>query len=150
MSDEDKELEVNKDEDFIGEFEKMNVNALKDDSYLVAICQGDREKGKFMSSTVRGPYDYFEMIEEVGYMWQEEQHHAKVVIVNQDRDTPNKFLDTNTTDYIEANWQDLAAEILLQDDDVEYTCRAGINENDANEDPRTAASAEDKDEDEHA
>ena len=131
-------LPVNKDKDFVGEFEKMNMDELKGGTFLVAINRGDREKGRFMSSTIRGPYDYFEMIEEVGYMWMEEQHHAKVIYVNQDREKPNKFLDENTTDYIESCWQDLAAEILLEDNNVDYTCRAGINENAASEDPRTA------------
>lgn len=139
----DKDLPVNKDKDFVGEFEKMNLDELRNGTFLVAIGQGDREKGRFMSSTVRGPYDYFEMIEEVGYMWSQEQHHAKVIFVNKDREKPNKFLDTNTTDYIEANWEDLAAEILLMDDEAEYTCRAGINENDASEDPRTAGNEDD-------
>lgn len=132
------DLPVNKSKDFVGEFEKMNLDELKEGEFLVAIGTGDREKGKFLPSTIRGPYDYFEMIEEVGYMYSEEQHHAKVIFVNKDREKPNKFLDENTVDYIEAHWQDLAAEILLEDDDVDYTCKAGINENDANEDPRTA------------
>ncbi len=136
MSDEN--LPVNKSKDFVGEWEKMNLDEIKEGSFLVAIGTGDREKSKFLSSTVRGPYDYFEMIEEVGYMWEQEQHHAKIIFMNQERDKPNKFLDENTTDYIEANWQDLAAEILLEDDKIEYTCRAGINLNDASEDPRTA------------
>lgn len=134
----DKNLPVNKSKDFVGEWEKMNLDELKSGSFLVGIGIKEREKGKFISSTVRGPYDYFEMIEEVGYMWMEEQHHAKVIICNTDREKPNKFLDENTIDYLEAHWQDLAAEILLEDDDVDYTCRAGINENDADEDPRTA------------
>ena len=134
----DNELEVNKSKDFVGEFEKMNLDALRDEQFLVAIGTGDREKGKFLSSTIRGPYDYFEMIEEVGYMYSNEQHHAKVLLVNKEREKPNKFLDENTTDYIEAHWQDLAAEILLEDDEEDYTCRAGINENDPSEDPRTA------------
>ena len=134
----DDNLPVNKSKDFVGEWEKMNMDELKSGTFLVAIGKGDREKSQFLSSTIRGPYDYFEMVEEVGYMWSQEQHHAKVIFVNKNREEPNKFLDENTTDYIEANWQDLAAEILLEDDDVEYTCRAGVNENDPNEDPRTA------------
>ena len=140
----DKNLPVDKSKDFVGEWEKMNLDEIRDRTFLVAISKGDREKGQFMSSTVRGPYDYFEMIEEVGYMYSNEQHHAKVIFVNKDRETPNKFLDENTTDYIEAHWQDLAAEILLEDDDADYTCRAGINENDASEDPRTAKGEDDR------
>ena len=136
MSDEN--LPVNKSKDFVGEWEKMNLDELRSGTFLVAINRGDREKGKFMSSTIRGPYDYFEMIEEVGYMWSEEQHHAKVILVNQDRSEPNKFLDENTTDYLEAHYVDLAAEFLFEDEDIEYTCRAGVNKNEASDDPRTA------------
>ena len=136
------DLPVNKDDNFIGELETMNLAELKGQQFLVGINQGKREAGQFMSATIRGPYDYFEMIEEVGIMYETQQHHAKVIIVNGDRNKANKFLDENTTDYIEANWADLSAEILLEDDDVEYTCRAGINETDLEDDPRTVVEEE--------
>lgn len=136
------DLPVNKSDDFIGEFECMNLDELRDKRFLIAISTGKREQGRFISQTIRGPYDYWEMLEEVGYMFQEEQHHAKVIITNKERDKPNKFLDENTTDYIEANWVSLSAEVLLEDEDKEYTCRAGINTTDPNDDPRTAGDEE--------
>lgn len=131
-------LPVKQSDDFIGELEVMDLSELKDKTFLVAVSSGDRSKSKFVSTTIRGPYSFAEMCEEVGTMWAEEQHHAKVIIPSRDRKQPIKSLDENTIDYIECHYLDIITESMLEGliDDKEYTCRAGITEDDGSEDPR--------------
>lgn len=121
-------LPVKSGEDFIGELESMDLSELKDKTFMVAVSNGDRNKGKFVSTTIRGPYSFAEMCEEVGTMWAEEQHHAKVIIPSRKRNEPIKTLDENTIDYIESHYLDIITESMLEGllDDKEYTCRAGI------------------------
>jgi len=121
-------LPVIKGEDFIGENHYMDLSELKDKTFMVAVSNGDRNKSKFVSTTIRGPYNFAEMCEEVGTMWAEEQHHAKVIIPSRKRNEPIKTLDENTIDYIESHYLDIITESMLEGllDDKEYTCRAGI------------------------
>ena len=49
-----------------------------------------------------------------------------------------KFLDENTVDYIEAHFEDIVTESMLDgvfDDIKEYTCRAGVVEGDNEDNP---------------
>lgn len=122
-------LPVKTTEDFIAECETMDLSALKEGSFLVAISQGDRNKPKFVSSSVRGPYNFTEMCEQVGMMWRDHQHHAKVTILEKDPEKPAAFLDENTSDYIECHWETIVTESVLDDlfqEDKEFTCRAGL------------------------
>lgn len=131
-------LPVKSGEDFVGELEQMDLSELKDKTFLVAVSNGDRNKSKFVSTTVRGPYSFAEMCEEVGTMWANEQHHAKVIIPERDRNKPIKTLDENTVDYIECHYLDIITEAMLEgmlSDDKEYTCRAGIIDDDFSLDP---------------
>lgn len=124
-------LPVKTSEDFVAEFETMDLTDLKDRQYVVAINQGDRSGPKFVCSTVKGPYSFEEMCETVGVMWRKHQHHAKVVILEKEADKPTKILDENTVDYIEAHYEDIVTESMLGgvfDDVKEYTCRANIVE----------------------
>jgi hypothetical protein len=65
-----------------------------------------------------------------------------------------KYLDANTVDYIEAKFDDIIAESMLEgvfDDIKEYTCRAGITEMVDSENPliktnETDAQQEEKEE----
>lgn len=133
-------LPVKKGDDFIGEFEVMDLTKIKNKQFFIGVAQGEREKGKMLSTTIKGPYTFYEMLEEVGVMYKEHQHHAAVYFANKDRNQKNEFLDRNTVDYIEANWEQLITEGLLSGafdgDDVEYTCQAGINEASTEGDPR--------------
>jgi hypothetical protein len=132
-------LPVKTGEDFIGEFEVMDLSSLKDSMFVVAVSNGDRNKCKFLASTVHGPYTFFEMCEEVGMMFKEHQHHAKVTILSKDSTKAPKFLDENTIDYIEAKYVDIVTEGMLDgvfDETKEYTCKVGINEADTSDDPR--------------
>jgi hypothetical protein len=138
MSSENK-LPVKSSDEFIAECEVMDLADLKDKSFVVGVSQADRNGPKFVSSTMRGPYSFVEMCEEVGVMWAEHQHHAKVTILEKDRNKASKFLDENTVDYIEAHYTDIVTEAMLEgifDEDKEFTCRAGIVETTTDDDPR--------------
>ena len=136
MSNQD--LPVKATEDFIADIETMDLSAIKGETFLVAVSTGDRNKGKFLSTTVRGPYTFPEMCEEVGTMWREQNHHAKVVICQKNRKKGIKTLDENAVDYIEANFADLIVESMLEGalDDKEYTCRVGVVDHDLSEEPK--------------
>lgn len=122
-------LPVKQGEDFVGELETMDLTELKDKQYLVAVNQGERSAVKFVCSTIRGPYTFEEMCESVGTMWKEHQHHAKAIVLQKDPSAKPIYLDENTIDYIEAHFQDIITESMLNgvfDEDKDYTCRAGI------------------------
>jgi hypothetical protein len=143
MSNSNMNLPVKTGDDFIGELETMDLSSLKKEQFLVAVNQGDRSGVKFVCSTVRGVYTFEEMCEAVGCMWQQQQHHAKVIILQKNATAAPKFLDENTVDFIEAHFENIIMESMLGgifDEDKEYTCRAGIVEGD-NEDNPLAVSA---------
>lgn len=138
-------LPVKSGDDFIGELETMDLSALKGETYLVAVSTGDRNKTKFLPSTIRGPFTFEEMCETVGVMWKEHQHHAKVVILSKDLAEALKTLDENTVDYIEAHFQDIITESMLDgvfDEIKEFTCRPGISEDDNELNPFAAKKEE--------
>lgn len=144
-------LPVKSEENFVAEFEVMDLTELKGKTYFVGVNTGDRSKVKFLASTIRGPYTFEEMCEEVGVMWKDQQHHAKVVVATKKRTEPVKVLDENTVDYIEANFVDIVTESMLEgvfDDDKEYTCRAGIVEGDLSDEPAKLSDKAKEDEDE--
>lgn len=125
----DSNLPIKDTDSFLAENETMDLSPIKGESFLVAVSTGDRSKSKFLSTTVRGPYSYTEMLEEVGVMWKEHQHHAKVVILNKKRDARLKTLDENTVDYIESNYLDLITDAMLEGVfDKDYTCLVGVVE----------------------
>jgi len=131
-------LPVKAGDDFVGELETMDLTELKDKLYMVGVSTGDRSKGQFLCSTIRGPFTFEEMCEGVGIMWKEEQHHAKVILCQKDRAAAPKLLDQNTVDYIEAHFQDIITESLLDgvfDDVKDYTCRAGLVEGENKDNP---------------
>lgn len=132
------DLPVKTDENFIAEFEVMDLSKLKGKSFMVAVSRDARSKGKFICTTAHGPYDFYEMCEEVGVMWREHQHHAKVYVLQKDRKARAQYLDENTTDYIEAHYVDLITEGLLDgvfEEQKQFTCQANVVEDDGEENP---------------
>lgn len=122
-------LPVKTGEDFVAEFETMDLTPLKGNTYLVAINQGDRSGPKLVASSIRGPYTFEEMCEQVGMMWRGHQHHAKVMVLEKDPEKAAKILDENTVDYIEAHYEDIVTESMLGgvfDEIKEYTCKANL------------------------
>lgn len=134
-------LPVKSGEDFVGELETMDLTELKDKQYLVAVNQGERSGVKFVCSTIRGPYTFEEMCEQIGTIWKEHQHHAKAIVLQKDPSAKPIYLDENTVDYIEAHFQDIITEAMLDgvfDEDKDYTCRAGIVIGDGEDNPLDA------------
>jgi hypothetical protein len=130
------------DGNFIGEFEVMDLDKLREKTFLVAVNTGEFDNPKFLCSTLHGPYNFYEMLEEVGSMWTDHQHHAKVHILKKNKKEHAEWLDANTIDYIEANWKDLVVEYLLESPkDKEFTCEAGTVEAKDEDDPRHAKPA---------
>lgn len=131
-------LPVKTGDDFVGELETMDLTAIKKETFLVAVNQGDRSGVKFVCSTIRGPYTFEEMCEAVGVMWKEHQHHGKPIVLQKDASAAPKYLDENTVDYIEAHFEDIITESMLDgvfDEQKDYTCRAGVVEGDNSDNP---------------
>ncbi len=123
---------------FIAEFEVCDLTELKGKSFLVAVSTGGRDKGRFLATTARGPFDFDGMVEDVGTMWEKQQHHAKVVIMQTDRNTEFKFVDENTTAYIEAHWEKVLMDNIFENalETQEFTCKAGLLEANSKEEEK--------------
>lgn len=131
-------LPVKTGDDFVGELETMDLSELKNRQFMVSVSNGPRSGVTFICSTIRGPYTFEEMCESVGGMWVKDQHHAKAIVCQKDPGTKPLYLDENTIDYIEAHFQDIITESLLDgvfDDVKDYTCRAGLVEGDNSDNP---------------
>lgn len=100
---------------FVAEFEVCDLSPLKGKTFLVAVSTGPRDKAGFLPSTIRGPFDFDGMVEDVGRMYESEQHHAKAFIASTNRKAPMEFVDENTTSYIEAHWENILVDSALQE-----------------------------------
>lgn len=122
--------EVSSEEkEFLAEAEVMDLTPIKGKTYVVAVGTGDPNKVKFLCSTIHGPYDFTEMCQEVGEMWNKHQHHAKVILMEKDPTKKVLLLDANTVDYIECHYVDIIMEeTLAAFEDKEFTCVAGTIE----------------------
>ena len=127
-----------KKENFLAEVEVMDLAPIKGGNFLVAVSTGNPDSVKFLCSTVHGPYTFVEMLQEVGDMWMNHQHHAKVVLLDKDPAKRVRMLDGNTVDYIECHYTDIITEEMLGGafDDKEFTCQAGLTEEEESTDPR--------------
>lgn len=122
-------LPVGNPDTFIGEFEEMDLSSLHDKTFAVAVSNGHRDDTRFICNTLRAPLDFFEMVEMVGHIHETQQIHAKVIILNKDLYTPNKYLDECTIDFIEARYMDVLADGLVSGlINKDYTCQAGFFE----------------------
>lgn len=126
-----KDLPVKKGEDFIGELEHMDLSELRDKTFMVAINAGDPNGPRYVNSSIRGPFSFDEMCEAVANMWRQHQHHAKVIVCSKDFTKPLTYLDANTIDFIEANYDSIMLDVMLDgalSASKPYTCKAGTNE----------------------
>jgi hypothetical protein len=105
------------DADYCAELDgrAMDFTAIQNKQFIVAVHTGDRNKAKLLASTIHGPYDFYEMVEAVGWMYAKEQHHAKVFTLEKDATKAPIFLDEGSIDYIEANWQEMITTGLLEE-----------------------------------
>ena len=109
---------------FVPHAETMDLRSLYDKLFIVAVSTGARDDGRLLAKTIHGPYDFDEMVGEVGRMWTEEQNNAKVYILEKDRTVKPKWLDSDTVDYIQLRSADIVMDRLLCKDQ-DYTCEAG-------------------------
>lgn len=134
-----------KKQGFLAEIETMDLSKIKDKQFMVAVAKGNPEGVKFIGSTMHGPYNFTEMLQEVGEMWNTHQHHAKVIVCEKNANKKVPMLDQNTIDYIELKYNDLITEEMLGGAfDGDYTCQAGLltEELDPDDtDPRTKKDA---------
>jgi len=125
-------LPITQHEDFCAELVEgtMDFSHLHDKEFVVAVNTGPRNKPMLLASTMRGTFDFFEMLESVGSMWENEQHHAMVYVLTKDFKKSSNFLDEGTIDWIEANWADMIAtgifEAALLNDDSGVVIPAGL------------------------
>lgn len=103
-------------EDFCAELMQgtMDFSQIENKQFIVAVNTGSRNKPTILASTMRGPFDFYEMVESVGCMWEREQHHAMVYVLTKDFNKASSFLDEGTVDYIEAKWEDIVASGILE------------------------------------
>ena len=130
-----------KKDNFLAEVEVMDMLPLKQGQhYLVAVSKGGLDEVKFLCSTVHGPYNFTEMVQEVGDMWSQHQHHSKVVILSKNPSEKVAILDENTIDYIECHYVDIITEEMLggafDSDEKKFTCVAGTSLEENSTDPR--------------
>ena len=123
-----RDLPVKKRDEFLAEVETMDISALRDKTFIVAVATGDPDGPQLLATTIHGPYSFVEMMQEVGDTWMTHQHHCKVVVLDRNVGNPTQILDPNTVDYIELNYADLITEEMLGgafDETKDFTCRAG-------------------------
>jgi hypothetical protein len=137
------ELKVGNPDTFIGEIEEMDLSELKDKTFMVGISTGKRESAIFISHSIRGPYNFVEMVQQVMNIMTEEQLHAHVLIPQKERDEPNEFLDECTIDFIEARGEDLITAAWLDGlMSTDYTCKAGLITDLENDGPKEKSNEE--------
>ena len=107
---------VTQESDYCAELDgrKIDFGKLVDKQFLVAVSTGDRNKPKLLASTMRGPFDFYEMCEAVGSMFERDQHHAKCYVLEKSFDIGISFLDEGTIDYVEANWKEIVSTGILE------------------------------------
>jgi len=107
---------ITQSEDFCAELldGAIDFSKIENEQFLVAVNTDSRNKPPLLASTMRGPFDFFEMVEAVGCMWEREQHHAMVYILTTDFDKSSSFLDEGTVDYIEAYYEDIISSGILE------------------------------------
>jgi hypothetical protein len=103
-------------EEFVAEFRKgeMELSTLKDKLFCVSVNSGDRNKPKFLCSQIRGPFSFYEMVEYAGKLFANNMMHAKIVTLTKDIEEKPQFLDAGTVDYIEAHYQDIIIDGMLE------------------------------------
>lgn len=130
------DLPVMTDENTLIMFERMDLSKLKDKAFLTSISTGDPNKGRFLSSTVHGPYNFLEMVEQVGRTWETYFHHLAVTILEKDDTKMPEFLDRLTIEYIEAKYQDIIMDHMVSGEIDDFNCQAGISTFEKDSDPR--------------
>lgn len=121
------------EEDFCGALETMDLRPLQGKIFIGGISTGPRKEYGILPSTIRGPMTFEEMIEFVGTTWKERTLHSRVFASSRFLNQPNEYLDPCTIDYIEAHWQDILMDLLINGElsEKEFTCTSEIIKIDA-------------------
>ncbi len=121
---------MSSNDDFIPEIERMDLEKLKDKTFLVAMSSGNRDESDYLPSSIRGPFSFYDMCEYAGKMWRERQAHSKIITTSTVLETPNDFLDAKTTDYIESRFEDIILDAIIMDSlelkPTDFTCEAEL------------------------
>ena len=118
----------NKD-DFVGEFEEMNLEELKDKQFLLAVGTGDPTKSQVLGSTISGPFNFIDMVNHVGELFAQNTYTAKVFLAKNNPLSGSTMLDPCVIDFIQAKYEDILFDAVLDGTiDKEYTCKAGFVE----------------------
>jgi hypothetical protein len=114
-------------DNFIPEMETMDLSSLKNKTFAVAISSGPRDDKGFLPSTLRGSFNYLEMIDYVFNLWSTKADNAKVLVLNKSLSTKLEWLDAKTIDYIIEK-----APLIIMEDmlllESKFTCTAGLVE----------------------
>lgn len=111
---------------FVPQAESMDLSELHDHTYVVAISTGARDDGRLLAKTMHGPYNFDEMIAEVGRMWAESQDNAKVYLLEKNPKNQSRWLDAKTIDYIQAKYVDIIMDRIISAESKIHTVSAGI------------------------
>jgi hypothetical protein len=117
-------------EGFVPQIENMDLRDLYNHLYIVAVSTGARDDGRLLAKTIHGPYNFEEMVGEVGRMWSDSQDNAKVYILEKDYKKKPKWLDAKTIDYMQAKYVDIIMERMIGSSEQDFTCTAGVVEDD--------------------
>lgn len=109
-NEQDLDLPVTQKDDFIADFhdgKDMDFSELEDKQFIVAVSTGERNSPKILASTMCGPYDFLSMVETVGKVYVDHQHHCKAYILQPVYGKRAKMLDAGTIDFIEAHYESI-------------------------------------------
>lgn len=109
--------------EFLPQLETMDLRSIHDETFVVAVSTGPRDESGLLGSTLKGPFDFGEMISEVGNMWKHDQNNAKVFILS--KENKARWLDTDTIDYIQYKYADIIMNKIMGKEE-EYSCKVKI------------------------
>lgn len=113
---------------FIADFERMDLSPLFEKNFMVAVNTEDRNSPPGLCSTLRGPYKFIDMVQQVANMWNKEVHHAMVYVCHTNNKQMTPFLDSGTVEYLEAHADSIIFDHTIGREILgdEFTCVAGI------------------------
>lgn len=83
----------------------FDILNLRDKTFVVAVSTGPRDKTALLPTTIRGPFDFLEMLDFVGITWSKDLNRSRVASVS--KQNPPIFLNDNDIDYIIDNYVDI-------------------------------------------
>jgi hypothetical protein len=89
----------------VQENKPFDISSLRDKTFVVAVSTGPRDKTALLPTTIRGPFDFLEMLDFVGVTWSKDLNRSRVASVS--KLTPPVFLNDDDVDYILENYVDI-------------------------------------------